>query len=70
MQPPASDRTPPSRLICTGCGARFDCNPGGDCWCADEALRLPLPAAGTAAQCICPTCLRAAATTAIPPVGE
>jgi hypothetical protein len=52
--------TPDSRRItCAGCGSTFACGLGGDCWCADESFRVPLPADG--ADCLCPACLRAAA---------
>jgi hypothetical protein len=48
------------RLACARCGAAFDCQLGGGCWCAAEPYRLPLP--NDAAQdCLCPACLRAAA---------
>jgi hypothetical protein len=47
------------RLACSRCGAQFECNPGGECWCADESFRLPMPVAG--ADCLCPECLRKAA---------
>jgi hypothetical protein len=46
------------RLICARCGSAFDCAPGGDCWCAAEPVRLPMPAAGSADDCLCPACLR------------
>jgi hypothetical protein len=59
------DSSMPRRLICARCGATFDCGLGGDCWCAAEPFRLPmpLPAPTTAAveDCLCPTCLRVAA---------
>ena len=44
-------------LACMRCGTAFGCNLGGDCWCADESFRLPLPAGG-AEDCLCPDCLR------------
>jgi hypothetical protein len=50
----------PRRLACTRCGTTFECNPGGECWCAAEPYRLPVPDTG-AADCLCPACLRAAA---------
>jgi hypothetical protein len=50
----------PRRLACARCGAAFDCNPAGGCWCADESFRLPLPTAASE-DCLCPTCLRALA---------
>jgi hypothetical protein len=51
------------RLICGSCGREFGCGRDdiGTCWCNDEAYRLPLPAAG-AADCLCPACLRQAAS--------
>jgi hypothetical protein len=53
------------RLSCARCGTSFDCGAGGDaCWCAAEPYRLPLTAAGAAEDCLCPTCLRAAAAQA------
>jgi hypothetical protein len=51
------------QVICPRCGARFDCRPGGDCWCAAEPVRLPLPVERTAGACLCPDCLRSAAAT-------
>jgi hypothetical protein len=54
---------PVRRLACAGCGATFECGSGGRggaCWCTDENLRLPMPAAEDA-ECLCPICLRAAA---------
>ncbi|HKS20071.1 MAG TPA: cysteine-rich CWC family protein [Bradyrhizobium sp.] len=49
--------TPASRrLACSRCGAAFDCNPAGSCWCADESFRLPMPSDG--GDCLCPDCLR------------
>jgi Cysteine-rich CWC len=53
------------RLICEGCGREFGCARDniGECWCNAEAYRLPLPAAGSrAADCLCPDCLREAAS--------
>jgi len=50
-------------LTCARCGAAFDCGIGGNdggCWCMDEAVRLPMPAAD-GGDCVCPACLRAAA---------
>jgi hypothetical protein len=32
---------------------------GGECWCAAEPYRLPMPNDDT--ECLCPACLRAAA---------
>jgi hypothetical protein len=48
------------RLSCERCGREFDCGLGGDCWCAAEPYRLPLPAGS--ADCLCPDCLRMAAS--------
>jgi len=62
MTTPRPD-TPPRRLACARCGAAFDCSLGGDCWCAAEPYRLPLPEAA-AEDCLCPACLRAAAARA------
>ena len=56
------------RLACTRCSATFDCRPGGDCWCAAEPYRLPLPEAA-AEDCLCPACLRAAARAGAAPDG-
>jgi hypothetical protein len=54
--------SPVTRTTCARCGAGFDCSPGGDCWCAAETFRLPMPeAASTMQGCFCPACLRAAA---------
>ncbi|MDB5600711.1 MAG: hypothetical protein JWN71_2755 [Xanthobacteraceae bacterium] len=47
------------QLICVHCGAPFECALDGTCWCANEAVRLPMPAAG--GDCLCPGCLRDAA---------
>jgi hypothetical protein len=44
------------RLACSGCGAEFGCNPTGNCWCAEESFRLPMPT--DASECLCPDCLR------------
>ena len=53
------------RLACVRCGAVFECHVGGDCWCAAEPYRLPMP--DEAAQdCLCPACLRAALARAEP----
>jgi len=61
-----SDRRTPGdpspRIACTRCGATFGCDPGGDCWCKHEDVRLPMPVAG--ASCLCPDCLRAVASAA------
>jgi hypothetical protein len=50
------------RLACARCGAAFDCGAAtGACWCAAEDVRLPMPAAGSTEDCLCPACLRKAA---------
>jgi hypothetical protein len=55
----------PRRLSCAHCGTSFDCGLGGECWCAAEQVRLPVPKlialSGPAEDCLCLTCLRAAA---------
>lgn len=64
MESPVSDpsaQPSPRSLACARCGAVFECRPAGDCWCADEAFRLPLPVAGADEDCLCPACLRAKA---------
>ncbi len=62
---PTDSILPLRRLACTRCGTSFECGTGsgssaGACWCMDEAYRMPMPDAA-AADCLCPTCLRAAA---------
>ena len=61
----STDSTVPlQRLACARCGTLFECGASaGACWCMDEAYRLPMPAAADT-TCLCPACLRAAATTA------
>jgi len=44
-------------VTCARCGAAFDCGLGGQCWCAAEPTRLPLPNAADA-DCLCRNCLR------------
>jgi hypothetical protein len=51
---------PSRQLNCARCGAAFECGLAGDCWCAAEPYRLPMPTAA-AEDCLCPTCLRKAA---------
>jgi hypothetical protein len=52
----------PRPLVCARCGAAFECRSmAGTCWCADEDFRLPIPAAGSTEDCLCPACLRKAA---------
>ena len=54
----------PRRLACARCGAAFECGLGGECWCAAEPYRLPMPPAGESEDCLCPACLRKAAQAA------
>ncbi|RIK97258.1 MAG: hypothetical protein DCC74_08090 [Proteobacteria bacterium] len=56
---PAACMDQPRELTCPRCGARFTCDLSGQCWCAGETARLPLPKPGE--DCLCPACLRAAA---------
>ncbi len=59
------NREPESRhVVCARCGTAFDCQSGGDCWCAAEPVRLPVPIAGSKEDCVCRDCLRAAASRA------
>jgi hypothetical protein len=61
MDSPASRPAASRALACARCGTVFECRPAGGCWCADEAFRMPLPAAGSDEDCLCPSCLRAEA---------
>jgi len=57
------DNATPRRLACARCGSVFECGAGtGDCWCAAEPYRLPLTRAGEIEDCLCPECLRRAAS--------
>lgn len=47
------------RLICSACGIEFGCDLSGNCWCAEEPAKLPMPATG--GDCLCRDCLRKAA---------
>lgn len=47
-------------VTCARCGANFECGLSGQCWCAAEPYRLPMPAAALE-DCLCPACLRKAA---------
>jgi len=55
-------------LTCESCGSDFSCDPGGSCWCFEEAVRLPLPKAGrsTFKDCLCAKCLTKLAREAEP----
>jgi hypothetical protein len=50
---------PKRRLTCSGCGIEFGCDLSGQCWCAEETAKLPMPTAG--GDCLCRDCLRASA---------
>ncbi|WP_037364444.1 cysteine-rich CWC family protein [Nakamurella lactea] len=54
-------------LRCARCGATFFCRPAGNCWCATESLRLPVPADGQ--DCLCRACLQQVALDADDPHG-
>jgi hypothetical protein len=45
------------RLTCSDCGTEFGCDPSGNCWCAEETAKLPMPTTG--GDCLCRDCLRA-----------
>jgi hypothetical protein len=53
----------PRTLACARCGAAFDCDLNGECWCAAEPYRLPMTKA-LLEDCLCPACLRKAAADA------
>jgi hypothetical protein len=57
----ASAPLPRRAVACARCGTVFGCDLGGDCWCAAEPFRLPLPDDAAAGDCLCPDCLRALA---------
>jgi hypothetical protein len=57
------------RLSCARCGAVFDCTRTQDCWCNEKSFRLPMPASD-AEDCLCPTCLTAAAKLGTQSVGS
>lgn len=52
----------PRRLACSRCGTEFGCGLSADCWCAEEAARLPMPVDHE--DCLCRNCLREAAEAA------
>ncbi|KAA0075192.1 hypothetical protein [Tardiphaga sp. P9-11] len=47
------------RLTCSDCGTEFGCDLSGNCWCAEETAKLPMPTTG--GDCLCRDCLRKAA---------
>jgi hypothetical protein len=49
------------RIACARCGTPFACGLSGDCWCAAEPYRMPMPLGESAEDCLCPDCLRKAA---------
>jgi Cysteine-rich CWC len=56
----------PRSLRCARCGAAFECGSMvGQCWCAEQGFRLPMPV-DSSEDCLCPACLRAAALAAHP----
>ncbi|CUU21638.1 cysteine-rich CWC family protein [Bradyrhizobium barranii] len=57
----------PRRLACSRCGTEFGCDLSGNCWCAEETARLPMPVKGE--DCLCRECLRKAAAEARSPDG-
>jgi len=57
----AGDAVTSRKMTCARCGRAFDCGLGRECWCAAEPFRLPMPEAGSSADCVCPRCLLAAA---------
>jgi cysteine-rich CWC protein len=53
-------------LTCARCGAAFACGADtGACWCGEEDFRLPMPAADSGEDCLCPACLRKAAASSV-----
>jgi hypothetical protein len=50
------------RPACSGCGTEFSCELSGDCWCAEETAKLPMPTQGS--DCLCRDCLRRMASAA------
>jgi hypothetical protein len=44
------------RLACSGRGTEFSCDLSGNCWCAEENAKLPMPTEG--GDCLCRECLR------------
>ena len=56
------------RLNCSRCGTEFGCDLSGDCWCAEETAKLPMPVKGE--DCLCRECLRNAAAESSPDGAE
>ncbi|WP_092290062.1 cysteine-rich CWC family protein [Bradyrhizobium sp. Ghvi] len=59
----ALQEPPARRLTCSRCGTEFGCDLSGNCWCAEETARLPMPVKGE--DCLCRDCLRKAAAEAV-----
>jgi len=59
MKDPSQQLDQSRQITCARCGAAFTCDLSGHCWCAEEAVRLPMPRTGE--DCLCPSCLRASA---------
>jgi hypothetical protein len=54
------------QLACARCGAAFECGAAaGKCWCAEENYPLPVPAANSGEDCLCPACLRKVAAAGV-----
>jgi hypothetical protein len=56
---PAPVRVLQRALTCARCGTPFTCDLSGQCWCDEEAAKLPMPTTGE--DCLCRNCLRAEA---------
>ncbi|UQR64783.1 cysteine-rich CWC family protein [Bradyrhizobium sp. C-145] len=65
--PQESSLQEPRRLTCSRCGTEFGCDLSGNCWCAEETAKLPIPIEGE--DCLCRECLRKAAAEARSPDG-
>jgi hypothetical protein len=63
-----ANSNPARVVVCARCGASFGCDLSGECWCAHETFRLPIPT-DAASDCLCPVCLRAAAALPEPYTG-
>lgn len=57
-----------NKETCEACGAEFGCEPAGNCWCFGETIPAETLAEiqGRYAHCLCPACLRQAASVARP----